>query len=307
MQYHPSLSIHMRPLYHFLDPFWRHFPFPAGHTFESTAFEDATVLRMARTYRGQEIVPVFSYIIGETLVDTGISSVGDEVVAAASRANVSRVVLTHHHEDHSGNAARLASSGAEVFATSPGVKLLANDLPRRFYQHVLWGEADPVEAREVPTVVPLGRFDAYVVPASGHSVDQLALHVPERGWLLSGDAFVAEKIKVFRGDEDFYDSCLTLERFLTLDFDALLCAHRPRFTGGKAAIRAKLAWLRELEGRVKDSRAKGRSVRRIVRELGIEPSSAFYTLTFGDVTTANLVRAILDGPKPRVELVEALS
>ncbi|MCM2316895.1 MAG: MBL fold metallo-hydrolase [Thermoanaerobaculia bacterium] len=297
----------MTPLYHLLDPLWRHFPFPAGHTFDASAFEDATVLRMARTYRGREILPVYCYVVGETLVDTGISSVADEVVTAARRAKVGRVVLTHHHEDHSGNAARLASFGAEVLATDSGVRLVAGELPRRFYQHVLWGEADPVKARVVPDVVPLGRFDAHVVPASGHSVDQLALHVPERGWLLSGDAFVAEKIKVFRGDEDFHESCLTLERFLTLDFDALLCAHRPRFTGGKEAIRAKLAWLRELEGRVKESRAKGRSVRRIVRELGIEPSSSFYTITFGDVTTANLVRSILDGPKRRVEVVRALS
>ena len=297
----------MRPLYHLLDPLWRHFPFPAGHTFEATAFEDATVLRMTRTYRGRELLPVYCYAVGETLVDTGISSVADEVVAAARRAKIERVVLTHHHEDHSGNAALLASLGAEVLATGPGVRLVAHDLPRRFYQHVLWGEADPVEAREVPAVVPLGRFDARVVPASGHSVDQLALHVPERGWLLSGDAFVAEKIKVFRGDEDFYESCVTLERFLALDFDVLLCAHRPRFKGGKEAIRAKLAWFRELEGRVKESRAKGRSIRRIVRELGIEPSSSFYTITFGDVTTANLVRSILAGPKRRVEVERALT
>ncbi len=297
----------MRPLYHLLDPIWRRFPFPAGHTFEATTFEDATVLRMTRTYRGRELLPVYCYAVGETLVDTGISSVAEEVVAAARRAKIERVVLTHHHEDHSGNAARLASLGAEVLATGRGVKLVAHDLPRRFYQHVLWGEADPVEAREVPSEIPFGRLTARVIPASGHSVDQLALHVPERGWLLSGDAFVAERIKVFRGDEDFYESCVTLERFLTLDFDALLCAHRPRFTGGKEAIRAKLAWFRELEGRVKESRAKGRSVRRIVRELGIEPTSSFYTITFGDVTTANLVRSILDGPTRRVEVVRALS
>jgi len=295
------------PLYHLLDPLWRRFPFPAGHRFEASAFEDATVLRMARTYRGREILPVYCYAIGGTLVDTGISSVGDEVEEAARRAKVERVVLTHHHEDHSGNAARLAALGAEVLATAPGVRLVAHDLPRRFYQHVLWGEADPVAAREVGREVPLGRLTARVVAAPGHSVDQLALHVPERGWLLSGDAFAAERVKVFRGDEDFHESCATLERFLALDFDALLCAHRPRFTGGKEAIRGKLAWLRELEGRVKESRAKGRSVRRIVRELGIEPSSSFFVITFGDVTTANLVRSILRGPRTRVEVERALA
>lgn len=296
----------MPPLYHLLDPLWRRFPFPAGHSFASSEFEDATVLRMARTYRGREILPVYCYVVGDALVDSGISSVGPEVEAAARKAKVGRLVLTHHHEDHSGNAARIAALGAEVLASEPGVRLVARDLPRRFYQHVLWGEADPVGARAVGAQVPLGRLTARVVAAPGHSVDQLALHVPERGWLLSGDAFAAERVKVFRGDEDFHVSCATLESFLGLDFDALLCAHRPRFTGGKEAIRAKLAWLRELEGRVKTSREKGRSVRRIVRELGIEPSSAFFAITFGDVTTANLVRSILEGPRERVEVARAL-
>jgi hypothetical protein len=83
-------------LNHLLDPLWRHFPFPAGHTFEATVFEDATVLRMTRTYRGRELLPVYCYAIGATLVDTGLSSVADEVVAAARRAKVERVVLTHH-------------------------------------------------------------------------------------------------------------------------------------------------------------------------------------------------------------------
>jgi len=297
----------VRPLYHLLDPFWRRFPFPAGHVFGRAAFEDATVLRMARTYRGKEILPVYCYAIGDTLVDSGISSVAEEVGAVARGARIARVVLTHHHEDHSGNAALLAARGAEVLATAPGVRLVARDLPRRFYQHVLWGEAEAVAAREVPAEVPLGRLRARVVPASGHSVDQLALHVPERGWLLSGDAFVAERVKVFRGDEDFHETCATLERFLALDFDALLCAHRPRFSGGKEAIRAKLSWLREVEGRVRDSHARGRSVRRIVRELGIEPSSAFYAITFGDVTTANLVRSILEGPRKRLEVEQAVA
>ncbi len=297
----------MRPLYHLLDPFWRRFPFPAGHRFERTAFQGISVLRMSRTYLGNEILPVYCYGVGDTLVDTGISSVAPEVEAFARDARIGRAVLTHHHEDHSGNAALLARLGAEVVATPTGVRLVARDLPRRFYQHVLWGEADPVAAGATGETVPLGRHVARVIPASGHAIDQLALFVPGEGWLFSGDAFVAEKIKIFRGDEDFHESCATLERFLALDFDALLCAHRPRFTGGKEAIRAKLQWMRELEGTVKRLAGEGRSVRAIVRRLGLTTSSRFYVLTFGDATTANLVRSILHGPRPRSEVVAAVA
>jgi glyoxylase-like metal-dependent hydrolase (beta-lactamase superfamily II) len=296
----------MRPLYHYLDPFWSRFPFPATHHFERSAFASIEVLRMTRVYFGREVLPVFCYVFDKTMVDTGISSVSPEIGEFAKSAKVERAFLTHHHEDHSGNAALLAREGVEVFASAEGVKLVKNRLPRRFYQHALWGEADPVAAGAAPEFVEFGRRRARVIPAFGHSPDQVAYLVPEEGWLFSGDAFVAEKIKVFRGDENFYDTVATMRHFLELDFDALLCAHRPRFTGGKQAIRGKLEWLLELEGIVKECHQKGHSVRTIVRSLGLETSTWLYKMTFGDASTANLVRSILTGPRPRVEVLEAL-
>ena len=296
----------MRPLYHYLDPFWARFPFPATHAYERSEFSGISVLRMSRVYFGNEVLPVFCYGFEGTMVDTGISSVAEEIAEFAKGHHIGSALLTHHHEDHSGNAALLARRGTEIFASPPGVRLVGRRLPRRFYQHALWGEAEAVDASATEGTVPFGRFEARVIPAVGHSVDQVAYLVPEKGWLFSGDAFVAEKIKVFRGDEDFYDTVETMRRFLLLDFDALLCAHRPRFSGGKEAIRGKLAWLLELEGTVKTLRGKGYSVRAIVKRLGLTTSSAFYVLTFGDATTANLVRSIVKGPVTRVEIDEAL-
>lgn len=296
----------MRPLYHYLDPFWSRFPFPATHHFERSTFASIAVYRMTRVYFGREVLPVYCYVVGSTMIDTGISSVAPEISEAARDARVESAYLTHHHEDHSGNAALLAGRGVRVFASSDGVKLARNRLPRKFYQHALWGEADPVEAQTAAEVVELGPHSARVIPAMGHSVDHLAYFVPREGWLFSGDAFVAEKIKVFRGDEDFYDTVATMRRFLTLDFDALLCAHRPRFEGGRDAINGKLQWLLEVEGLVKEEHRKGRSVRQIVKTLGVSTSTWLYKMTFGDASTANLVRSILSGPVVRVEIAAAL-
>ncbi len=296
----------MRPLYHYLDPFWSRFPFPATHTFERTSFEGVTVLRMSRAYFGREVLPVYCYVLGNAMIDTGISSVASEIDSFARESRVERALLTHHHEDHSGNAALLAKHGTQIFASRSGVKLVGRRLPRRFYQHALWGEADPVAATETPATVPFGPYEAHVIEAPGHSPDQVAYFVPETGWLFSGDAFVAERIKVFRGDEDFYVSIASLTKFLRLDFEAILCAHRPKFSKGKEAIRGKLQWFLELEGTVKTLHEKGYSDRAIVRRLGLSTASVLYVMTFGDATTGNLVRSILRGPKPRVEVVEAL-
>ena len=74
----------------------------------------------------------------------------------------------------------------------------------------------------------------------GHCEDQVAFWVPDRGLLFSGDAFIHERPRYFRSDEDFHATIASLRRLLELDFEHLLCAHRPRVGNGKAALQQKL-------------------------------------------------------------------
>jgi glyoxylase-like metal-dependent hydrolase (beta-lactamase superfamily II) len=286
-----------------LDACFRRLPLP----FRSrTSVSDAgglRVVRMARSYFGRELLPVHSFAVGDTLVDTGLSCEREAMTRFARDAGIRRALLTHYHEDHAGNAASLAAQGVEVLASTETAPLVERSLPIRFYQHVLWGAA-PV-ARATPfagETVPLGRFEARVVPAPGHCDDQVVFHVPSEGWLFSGDVFIHERVRVFRRDEDFARTVATLERLVALDFDVLLCAHRPRLTGGKRALREKLSHLRGLESRVRELHARGSSTREIVAQVALDDSRPFYRLTFGDVSSANLVRSILHGPTPRPEV-----
>ena len=215
----------------------------------------------------------------------------------ASRGRCSRTTV----EDHSGNAARLAALGVRVLASSATAPVVERGFPIRFYQHLLWGAAEPVRAATFATEsVSLGHLEARVVPTPGHCDNQVAFHVPSEGWLFSGDAFIAERVRVFRRDEDFARTTATLERLGALDFDVLFCAHRPRLTAGREAILAKLDWLRGIKQRVRELHA-GASVDEIVKRLGFGADRPFYRLTFGDVSTANMVRSILFGPRPRPE------
>lgn len=296
------------PLYHFLDPLWSRIRLPYTSHFEVSRFATLSVVRMSRVYFGRELPPVYCYAAGDTLVDTGLASQGDAVARFAGDAGIRRALLTHHHEDHAGNADRLAQGGVRVLAGEQTLALVARDLPIPFYQHFLWGKARPARLSpfdEGPGVTLSGRR-AEIVPAPGHCVDQVAFHVPEEGWLFSGDAFVHERVKVFRRDEDFMATVATLERFLTLDFDVLLCSHRPRFTKGKDAIVQKLGWLREVEGKVRALHREGVPVREIARRAvpGARPLTA---ITMGDASAENMVRSILHGPAPRPEVSAALS
>lgn len=293
----------MKPLYHHLDPLWSRVPAPARAVLERETIAGLTALRMERVWFGRELLSVYCFAVGDTLVDTGLPCAKRRLLDFAKGAGIRRALVTHHHEDHAGNAGALARAGLEVLTSDTGTQILSKDLPIRFYQHVLWGKAEAAPATALPERIALGPWEAHVIPAAGHAVDQVAFHVPSQGMLFTGDAFVAERIKVFRRDEDFAETVATLERFLALDFDVLLCAHRPREKDGQAAIRAKRDWMKEIEGRVNDLRAKGAGVPEIVARLPIRTTNAFYKLTFGDVSTANMVRSILGERFVRPELL----
>lgn len=295
----------MRPLYHYLDPLWSRTRLPYVSRFTVSRFASIAMVRMARSYLGVEQMPVYCFAVGDTLVDTGLQSQGDELSAFVHRAGVRRALITHHHEDHAGNAARLDREGIPVLASARTAALVARDLPICFYQHFLWGKARPARAATFGDEVPLGPYVARVIPAPGHCVDQVVFHVAEEGWLFSGDAFIHERVKMFRRDEDFAATLATLERFLTLDFDVLLCGHRPRLKGGAEAIRTKLGWLRDLEGRVRALYGTGAGAAEIARRIGVSRPARMANLTLGDASTANMVRSILHGPEVRRELVGA--
>ncbi len=290
-------------VYHLLDPVWRRVPFPITPRLRIEPHGPVQVIRMERTWLGRVLLPVHAYLVGDTLVDTGIDCLGAALVQASLDRGLRSALVTHHHEDHAGNAARLLAAGVLVSASPETAKLVAAHLPIKFYQHLVWGSMTPAAVRPLGAETVIGGRLATVLPAPGHCTDQVVFHVPSEGWLFSGDAFIHEQVRIFRGDEDFYATLATLERLIALDFDTLYCAHRPRLTNGKAALAQKRQWLQDLEGEARVRAARGQPVRQIVDALGLRPRSIMPWLTLGDAAPDNLIRAILTGPVPRPEVV----
>lgn len=236
------------------------------------------------------------FAIDGLLVDTGISTWAAQTVGFARRHTIHTCALTHHHEDHSGGVAALGAAGVRVFGSVQAQSQMVRGWTYKPYQLLAWARAPLAEIELIEETIETDHYRFDVVDAGGHSADQVALHEPNEGWLFSGDAFISDRVKIFRGDEDFARSLATLRRLADLDFDSLFCAHFPKVTGGRDAMRRKLAHFEELEGRTLDLAARGWSIRAITDELLGAESILAFLVTLGDASKYNLIRSILDGP-----------
>jgi glyoxylase-like metal-dependent hydrolase (beta-lactamase superfamily II) len=294
----------IKPLYHYLDEVWQRLPYPDEPFFEVEERGPLTVIRSGRCYGGRRpILVAHCYILGDTLIDTGIRAVWPQLKEVVRHKGVRQALVTHHHEDHSGNAANLLAEGIPVYAGEKTCEIMRHPMPLPFYQHLAWGKADTCELLSLEDDHEVGGYSLHALEAPGHAVDQLVFHVPEVGILFSADAFIHRRVRVFRRDEDFHEMLKTSRKLANLDYDRLLCGHRPQWEYGRQAMAEKVDWLETLHEQVLTWRRRGWSVAQMEAHFNDQNgSTGFDVLSAGDVSFANLVRSILYGAKPRLEM-----
>ncbi|MGD9044966.1 MAG: MBL fold metallo-hydrolase [Desulfobacterales bacterium] len=243
---------------------------------------------------GPPLMSVFMYVVDSVAIDTGQSNMAKAVLGLLKDENLELIILTHHHEDHSGNAAKI-STQHEI--PVKGHRLTAEKMragfPIRPYQRYVWGKAPPVEVLPLNDVIATNRFTFTPVHTPGHSKDHTVFLEKQQGWLFSGDLYLGERIKFFRADERFADQIASLKKVLTLDFDTLFCAHNPCLKNGKQKIKKKLQFLEDLYGSVCALAEKGHSEKAVINALDPRNDRGIKLITLGNVSFANMVRSAL--------------
>lgn len=257
---------------------------------ETIRFEGIEGVRVGRFDRGINTTAIV-YRLGSTVIDAGPPNQWPSVRRFLDRRPVRQLLLTHHHEDHTGNAARIAERyGIVPLAPAASRERLATGYSTPPVQRIVWGRPRPVETAPLPDSIDLDGGSALeVLPAAGHSDDMVCLLWPERGILFGADLYLSSRLTHLRSDEDLGALMASIATVLEADFDAVLCAHRGVVEDGRAALRDKLDYLVRLCEQTRDLKAQGMdeaSVRR--RLLGSEDGVSWASRL--DISKRNLIR-----------------
>lgn len=264
-------------------------------TIEELVVEDIEAVNLGFSYLGKPIMTVHCFMIDGILIDTGQSLMRRELIEILKTKKIDKVLLTHQHEDHSGNAAVIKKTfKIPVYGSSLTVNNMRKPDKILPYQHMMWGRSETLDLEVLPRIIKSDTIQLEAISTPGHSKDHTVYYEKNRGVLFSGDLFLGEKIKYFRSNENYNETIQSLKKVLSLDFDVLLCAHRPQKKGGYLMMERKLDYLLNFKGEVNALYKKGDSVSTILKKINNGEVNFVKWFTFGDVSLKNMVLASID-------------
>lgn len=227
------------------------------------------------------------YMVRGVLVDCGFPGVRDDVAALLRLTRPSGVVLTHHHEDHAGNAELVARAGIPIAAHPATLAALALTHPLALYRRVAWGSP---EALQTP-VVPFAPEELELVHTPGHTEDHLVVWAADSRTLLASDLFLGVRVRVSHEREEPSILLDSLRRVAALGPRRMFDAHRGLIAEAEGALRAKITWLEETIGEITRLAAEGVDDGRIARMVLGAPG-VIDVFSAGEYSRRNLVRAV---------------
>lgn len=229
--------------------------------------EDLTQLEFKLAFGGQQLA-VSVFLIDGLLIDTGPSKKKEELLSLLKGYDINEVILTHHHEDHTGGAYWIqANKKIPIYIHKSGIKNCEKQMKLPLYRKVFWGEREPFQPQALGDTHKSLNYTWDVIHTPGHAHDHIALYNREKRWLFGGDLYVQSTPKSLFAFESIPIIIQSLRTMLTYDFEVYICSHAGIIQNGRRVIARKLNYLVEIEQEVLSLHKAGKSRREIRKEL----------------------------------------
>lgn len=245
---------------------------------------------------GSNVQTVYAFVVDDVLIDTAQSHNKENILKVARQHDISKIILTHHHEDHSGNVAMLMSTlDIDAYAHPEAVRILKKGLKISPLSKLLSGSVASAHLKPLleTDVVKTKNHILKPIYSPGHCNDHYCYYEQNKGWLFSGDLYVADKIKYFATFESLLTQIESLKKLVALDFDILFCSHNPKTHGGKQRLKNKLQFFEDFAGEVERYYNQGHNARQIFALMGMKENYVNKYLTLGSFCAENMVHSVV--------------
>lgn len=256
-------------------------------------FGPIRLYEFTRTVLGQRVMRVGAYRVDGLLIDCGPARAAELLAQVVDDGPVDDLVLTHHHEDHSGNASALAQrTGCRVHVHAAGRALVESPGRIPAYRRAFWGAAPATAAIALGDEVRTEHFCFRVIHTPGHAPDHVALYEPDQGWLFVGDLYLTDRPQHACVYDDLGEIIASLRTLLSLRDCTMFCQHTGRHPSHHHRLGRKLDALLGLQHRAVMHRDEGLEVAEIARAMGLRDGLLPW-LTQGEISAHHLVVGLL--------------
>ncbi len=187
-------------------------------------------LAQASSVFGEQFV-VIKY--RDVLIDTGPPRSRETLkrfLLSLPPGSVSKLLCTHFHEEHIGNAVTIARTlNVPIYGTRRTLEEIRSPTRLPFYRRLYIGQPTspdgPVDLQELSDAVGIENGELRVIVSPGHCEGHVSFYCPENKILFAGDSYMLDEMTFPNRDVSATEWIATLQQYTRLEIDTLIEGH----------------------------------------------------------------------------------